>query len=151
MLVFYLSHALICFSFLSKLGRNVPQLMRIASNGLPPYRLFRIKEIEDATDNFDSSNLIGEGSQGQQYKGRLKDGSMVMVNQKSLSKISDQNLKVLPYLRHRHLVSVVGHCSINHEDNPKMKSTLFIVFEHISNMSLRIHLTGIINTRIKSV
>ncbi|KAI5437570.1 probable LRR receptor-like serine/threonine-protein kinase At1g14390 [Lathyrus oleraceus] len=123
------------------LRRNVPQLMRIASNGLPPYRLFRIKEIEDATDNFDSSNLIGEGSKGQQYKGRLKDGSMVMVNQKSLSKISDQNLKVLPYLRHRHLVSVVGHCSINHEDNPKMKSTLFIVFEHISNMSLRIHLT----------
>lgn len=131
--------------------RNVPQLMRIASNGLPPYRIFRIKEIEDATDNFDSSNLLGEGSQGQQYKGRLKDGSMVMVNQKSLSKIIDQNLKVLPYLRHRHLVSVIGHCAINNEDHPKLKSTMFIVFEHISNMSLRIHLTGIINTRIKTV
>ncbi|KAL5100329.1 hypothetical protein RYX36_004656 [Vicia faba] len=126
--------------------RNVPQLVRIASNGLPPYRIFRIKEIEDATDNFDSSNILGEGSQGQQYKGRLKDGSMVMVNQMSLSKIIDQNLKVLPYLRHRHLVSVIGHCAINNEDHPKMKCTMFIVFEHISNMSLKIHLTD----RIKS-
>ncbi|KAL5100590.1 hypothetical protein RYX36_004917, partial [Vicia faba] len=27
--------------------RNVPQLVRIASNGLPPYRIFRIKEIEE--------------------------------------------------------------------------------------------------------
>lgn len=83
----------------------------------------------------------------QLYKGKLKDGLMVMVNlvklkQKSLTKISDENLKVLPYLRHRHLVSVLGHCTITYQDNPKTTSTIFIVFEHISNMSLRIHLTG---------
>jgi hypothetical protein len=84
----------------------------------------------------------------QLYKGRVKDGSMVMVNivklkQKSLSKISDENLKVLPCLRHRHLVSVLGHCAITYKDNPNMTSTIFIVFEHISTMSsLRIHLTG---------
>ncbi|GAU38723.1 hypothetical protein TSUD_396520 [Trifolium subterraneum] len=104
---------------------NVPKLMRLASIGLRPYNIFTIEEIEDATNNFDPSNLIGEGSQGQLYKGRIKDGSMVMVNivklkQKSLSKISDENLK----------------------DNPNITSTIFIVFEHISNMSsLRIHLT----------
>ncbi|KAK2399427.1 putative inactive leucine-rich repeat receptor protein kinase [Trifolium repens] len=126
---------------------NVPKLMRLASIGLRPYNIFRIEEIEDATNNFDSSNLIGEGSQGQLYKGRVKDGSMVMVNivklkQKSLSKISDENLKVLPCLRHRHLVSVLGHCAITYKDNPNMTSTIFIVFEHISTMSsLRIHLT----------
>jgi NADH:ubiquinone oxidoreductase subunit C len=83
----------------------------------------------------------------QLFKGWLKDGSMVMVNlvklkQKSLTKVSDENLKVLPYLRHRHLVSVLGHCAITYEDQPKMTSTIFIVFEHILNMSLRIHLTG---------
>ncbi|KAK2428846.1 putative inactive leucine-rich repeat receptor protein kinase [Trifolium repens] len=126
---------------------NVSKLMRLTSIGLRPYNIFTIEEIEDATNNFDPSNLIGEGSQGQLYKGRVKDGSMVMVNivklkQKSLSKISDEKLKVLPCLRHRHLVSVLGHCAITYKDNPNMTSTIFIVFEHISTMSsLRIHLT----------
>lgn len=125
---------------------NVPQLMRLSTLGLPPYNIFTIEEIGDATNNFDPSNLIGEGSEGELFKGWLKDGSMVMVNlvklkQKSLTKVSDENLKVLPYLRHRHLVSVLGHCAITYEDQPKMTSTIFIVFEHISNMSLRIHLT----------
>ncbi|CAJ2647875.1 unnamed protein product [Trifolium pratense] len=129
---------------------NVPKLMRLASIGLRPYNIFTIEEIEDATNNFDPSNLIGEGSQGQLYKGRLKDGSMVMVNivklkQKSLSKIRDENLKVLPNLRHRHLVSVLGHCAITYQDHPNITSTIFIVFEHISTMSsLRIHLTDML-------
>lgn len=145
--------------------------------GFPPYSIFTLEEIEDATNNFDPSNLIGEGPQGQVkefsyfvycrkvkdpsscndiyscftqlYKGRLSDGSMVMVNcvklkQKSLSKTNvHQNLKVFPYLRHRHLVSVLGHCAISYQDRPQMTSTIFIVFEHISsNVSLRDHLTG---------
>lgn len=44
---------------------HIPQTMRLASVGLPPYRIFTAEEIEDATNNFDSSNLLGEGSQGQ--------------------------------------------------------------------------------------
>jgi hypothetical protein len=47
--------------------------MRLAALGLPPY------SIEDATNNFDLSNLIGEQSQSY-IKGRLNDGSMVMVS-----------------------------------------------------------------------
>lgn len=38
--------------------------MRLTSIGLPPYRVFTLEEIEDATNNFDPSNLMGEGSQG---------------------------------------------------------------------------------------
>jgi hypothetical protein len=96
--------------------------MRLAALGLPPY------SIEDATNNFDLSNLIGEQSQSY-IKGRLNDGSMVMVvfvkqNHKSLSKISDQTLKVLPYLSHRHLVSVLSHCALTYPDHPKMASTI---------------------------
>ena len=33
--------------------------------GFPPYCIFSLEEIEDATNNFDPSNLIAEGSQGQ--------------------------------------------------------------------------------------
>ncbi|KAJ1423604.1 Protein kinase domain [Sesbania bispinosa] len=127
-------------------ARHVPQLMRFATLGLPPYSIFTLEEIEDATNNFDQSNLIGEGSQGQLYKGCLRDGSVVMVNlvklkDKSLAKNSIQNLKVLPYLRHRHLVSVLGHSVITYQDRPQTRSIIFIVFEHITNVSLRDHLT----------
>jgi len=48
-----------------KLGSDVPQLMRLTTFGLPPYNIFSIEEIGDATNNFDPSNLIGEGSQGE--------------------------------------------------------------------------------------
>jgi hypothetical protein len=39
--------------------------MRLPALGLPPYRYFTIEEIEDAKNNFDPSNLIGERSQRQ--------------------------------------------------------------------------------------
>lgn len=39
--------------------------MRMTSIGLPPYHVFTLEEMEEATDNFDPSHLVGEGSQGQ--------------------------------------------------------------------------------------
>jgi len=39
--------------------------MKQATLGLPPYRIFTSEEIEDSTNNFDPSNLIEEGAQGQ--------------------------------------------------------------------------------------
>ncbi|KAL1355097.1 probable LRR receptor-like serine/threonine-protein kinase At1g14390 [Arachis hypogaea] len=129
-------------------ARCATERMSLAALGLPPYCNFTSDEIGDATNNFRQSNLIGEGAQGQLYKGKLVDGSMVLVNrlrvkQKSLNSNSMQNLKkVLPNLRHRNLVSVLGHCFITCQDHPQTRSTIFIVFEHIPNLSsLRDHLT----------
>lgn len=42
--------------------------MRSAAIGLPPYRVFTLEEIEDATNNFDQNNFLGEESQGQVRK-----------------------------------------------------------------------------------
>lgn len=39
--------------------------MRLASLGLPSYQIYTLEEIEDATRNFDPSNLTAEASQGQ--------------------------------------------------------------------------------------
>ncbi|XWS23232.1 hypothetical protein CRYUN_Cryun29cG0103600 [Craigia yunnanensis] len=127
-------------------SRRVPQTMRSAAIGLPRYRVFSLEEIEDATNNFDPSNFMGEGSQGQLYKGWLVDGSVVVVKclklkQKHLPQNLMQHMEVLSKLRHRHLVSVLGHCIVTYEDHPNTASTLFVVFEHISNGSLRDYLT----------
>ncbi|XP_019427872.1 PREDICTED: probable LRR receptor-like serine/threonine-protein kinase At1g14390 isoform X2 [Lupinus angustifolius] len=111
----------------------------------PPYSIFTSEEIEDATNNFHPSNLI-EGSQGKLYKAWLRDGSMVLVHRVKLKqpllKNIMQNLKVLSNLRHRHLVSIVGHCVVTYQGHPQTASTIFIVFEHVSNVSLKDHLTN---------
>lgn len=44
---------------------HVPRTMRMVSFGLPPYHVFTLEEIEDATNNFDHANLVGEASQAQ--------------------------------------------------------------------------------------
>lgn len=35
--------------------------MRMASIGLPPYHVFTLEDMEEATNDFDPSNLVGEG------------------------------------------------------------------------------------------
>lgn len=37
----------------------------MVSLGLPPYHVFTLEEMEEATNSFDPTNLVGEGSQGQ--------------------------------------------------------------------------------------
>ncbi|KAL2519404.1 Leucine-rich repeat protein kinase family protein [Abeliophyllum distichum] len=123
-------------------GRHVPQSMQLTSLGLPPYHVFSLEEMEDATNNFDPSNLVGEGLQGQVYKGRLRDGSVVLVKclklkQKHSPQALQQHMEVISKLRHRHLVSVLGHCIVTYQGHPNTASTVFIVLENIYNGSLR--------------
>lgn len=39
--------------------------MKLGALGLPAYRTFSLEELEEATNNFDTSAFIGEGCQGQ--------------------------------------------------------------------------------------
>ncbi|KAL6187663.1 hypothetical protein ACLB2K_039059 [Fragaria x ananassa] len=127
-------------------ARHVPQMMRLPTLGLPPYHVFTLEEIEDATNNFDASNLMVEGSQGQVYRGWVRDGAGVLVKcvklkQKNMPQNMVQNVEALSKLRHKHLVSVLGHCTVTYQDPPNTATTVFIVLENISNGSLRDHLT----------
>ncbi|KAH7515895.1 hypothetical protein FEM48_Zijuj10G0075000 [Ziziphus jujuba var. spinosa] len=130
-------------------ARRVPQTARLPATGLPPYRVFTLEEIDDLTNNFDPSNLVGEGSQGKLYKGWLRDGSAVLVKcsklkQKHVSQSLMQSMDTtLSKLRHRHLVSVLGHCIVTYQDSHPnaATSTVFIVLEHITNGSLKDYLT----------
>ena len=39
--------------------------MKMGELGLPAYRTFSLEELEEATNNFDTSAFMGEGSHGQ--------------------------------------------------------------------------------------
>lgn len=127
--------------------RHMSQAVRIGTHGLTPYRVFSMDELEEATNSFDSSNLISDGPQGQCYKGWIRDGSAVVVRGMKLKqKISPQSLSqytdVISKLRHINLVSILGHCIPNGQDhNGFVNDTIFIVAEHVSNGNLRSHLT----------
>lgn len=123
-------------------SRHRPQTMRrMATFGLPPYQIFTWEEIHDASNNFDSSNLAREDTQGKVYNAWLKDGSSVLlkcmnVKQKHTPQIMKQYNESLSKLRHQNLVSVLGHCIVNYVGNPNL-STIYVVQEFSINGSLR--------------
>lgn len=41
------------------------QSMKLGALGVPTYRTFSLKDLEDATNNFDTSTFVDEGSYGQ--------------------------------------------------------------------------------------
>jgi serine/threonine protein kinase len=94
-------------------------------------------QILDATHNFDTKLLIGEGGFGKVYKGTLPDGTKVAVkrsdpkNGQGLPEFETEIL-VLSKIRHRHLVSLIGYCEEGSE--------MILVYEFIEKGTLRDHL-----------
>lgn len=122
-------------------ARYVSQTMNLGALGLPAYRTFSLEELEEATNNFDTSTFMGEGSQGQMYRGKLKDGSLVAIRCLKMKKShSTQNfmhhIELILKLRHRHLVSSLGHCFECYLDDASV-SRIFLIFEYVPNGTLR--------------
>ncbi|XP_020256024.1 probable inactive leucine-rich repeat receptor-like protein kinase At3g03770 isoform X1 [Asparagus officinalis] len=122
-------------------ARYISQTMKLGALGVPSYRSFSLEELEAATNNFNSSTFMGEGSHGQMYRGRLKDGSLVAIRCLKLKKShSSQNfnrhIELISKLRYRHLVSALGHCFEYYLDDSTV-SRLFLIFEYVSNGTLR--------------
>ncbi|KAE8706679.1 putative amine oxidase [Hibiscus syriacus] len=94
--------------------RFISEVVKLGGKGAPVCRLFTMEELEEATNNFDSSMFMGEGSTGKLYKGRLENGTYAAIRSLSLlKKHSIQNLKVkldfLSKIHHPHLVGLLGH------------------------------------------
>ncbi|KAK4771898.1 hypothetical protein SAY86_013673 [Trapa natans] len=104
-------------------------------------RLFSLNELREATKDFHPSNLIGEGSIGKLYKGRLESGAHVTVRSLALKRCSIHNLRVrldwLSKLQHPHLVGLLGHC-VDGEDST---AKVFLVYEFVSGGNYRTHLS----------
>ncbi|XP_010549698.1 PREDICTED: probable inactive leucine-rich repeat receptor-like protein kinase At3g03770 [Tarenaya hassleriana] len=122
-------------------ARYISQTMKLGALGIPAYRTFSLEELEYATNNFETSAFMGEGSQGQIYRGKLKDGSFVAIRCLKMKKsCSTQNfmhhIELIAKLRHRHLVSALGHCFECYLDDSTV-SRMFLVFEFVPNGNLR--------------
>ncbi|MQL87660.1 hypothetical protein Taro_020201 [Colocasia esculenta] len=99
-------------------NRNSPD--PLSKEDMAGHPLISRQELAIATDGFSEANLIGAGSFGKVYRGRLADGTLVAV------KVLDQQMgeaawrsfkvecAVMRKVRHRNLVSIVTTFS-NHD------------------------------------
>ncbi|XP_022848317.1 probable LRR receptor-like serine/threonine-protein kinase At1g56140 isoform X2 [Olea europaea var. sylvestris] len=97
-----------------------------------PYT-FTYVELQVATDDFSSSNKLGEGGFGPVYKGTLEDGRMVAVKQLSVSSHQGNSqfvaeIATISAVQHRNLVKLYGCCT---EGDKRL-----LVYEYLENRSL---------------
>ncbi|XP_057967317.1 PTI1-like tyrosine-protein kinase At3g15890 [Malania oleifera] len=105
----------------------------------PSWRIFSLKELHAATNNFNYDNKLGEGAFGSVYWGQLWDGSQIAV--KRLKVWSDKaemefavEVEILARVRHKNLLSLRGYCAEGQER--------LIVYDYMPNLSLLSHLHG---------
>ncbi|CAA3020337.1 inactive kinase SELMODRAFT_444075-like [Olea europaea subsp. europaea] len=98
---------------------------------------FIYSEIQIATENFSSDNLLGEGRYGVAYKGQLKDGQLIMA--KVLKEASTQGsaefhseVYALSFARHKNIARLLGYCC--------KENINILVYEYVCNKSLEWHL-----------
>ncbi|XP_016557201.2 LEAF RUST 10 DISEASE-RESISTANCE LOCUS RECEPTOR-LIKE PROTEIN KINASE-like 1.1 isoform X1 [Capsicum annuum] len=102
--------------------------------------VFCYSELEEATNEFSSCRILGDGGYGTVYYGKLKDGREVAVkrlyehNCKRMQQFVNE-IEILTRLRHINLVTLYG-C------NSRRSRELLLVYEYIPNGTLADHLHG---------
>ncbi|KAJ8549873.1 hypothetical protein K7X08_033580 [Anisodus acutangulus] len=127
-------------------ARIISQAAALGSQGASSYRVFSMEELEEATEKFDNSALLGEGSIGKIYKGKLENGTYVAVRELTAYRLcTSWNFKLrmdlLSKFRHPHLVSLLGHCIDGGVQDDSTVHRLFLVYEFIPCGNFRARLS----------
>ncbi|CAL5434623.1 unnamed protein product [Camellia sinensis] len=103
-------------------------------------RNFTFRELQVATDNFSSKNILGAGGFGNVYKGKLRDGTMVAVKRlKDVIGTAGESqfrteLEMISFAVHRNLLHLMGYCAAPVER--------LLVYPYMSNGSVASRLRG---------
>uniref|UniRef100_A0A6M2ECM0 Protein kinase domain-containing protein n=1 Tax=Populus davidiana TaxID=266767 RepID=A0A6M2ECM0_9ROSI len=104
-------------------------------------RFLAYEELKEATNNFESASILGEGGFGRVFKGVLSDGTAVAI--KRLTNGGQQGdkeflveVEMLSRLHHRNLVKLVGYYS------SRDSSQNLLCYELVPNGSLEAWLHG---------
>ncbi|XVE76069.1 hypothetical protein DITRI_Ditri12bG0143200 [Diplodiscus trichospermus] len=122
----------------AKLTKAREDLLK-SNNGGKPAKMFRLKEVKKATNDFSRDRFLGSGGFGEVYKGELPDGVIVAVKSAKVGSIKStqqvlNEVGILSQVNHKNLVRLLGCCM--EAEQPLM------IYEFISNGTLHDHLHG---------
>ncbi|XP_027329909.1 probable LRR receptor-like serine/threonine-protein kinase At2g23950 isoform X1 [Abrus precatorius] len=101
---------------------------------------FTFRDLQHATDNFSSKNILGAGGFGNVYRGKLGDGTMVAVKRlKDVNGSAGESqfqteLEMISLAVHRNLLRLIGYCATPNEK--------LLVYPYMSNGSVASRLRG---------
>ncbi|KAF8737584.1 hypothetical protein HU200_014133 [Digitaria exilis] len=112
----------------------------IENANLGNMKRFQFREIQAATENFSSKNILGKGGFGIVYRGQLPDGTLVAVK-----RLKDGNaaggeaqfqteVEMISLAVHRNLLRLYGFCMTTSER--------LLVYPYMSNGSVALRLKG---------
>ncbi|KAG2334122.1 hypothetical protein Bca52824_005302 [Brassica carinata] len=127
-------------------ARLISQTAKLSAQGVPSCRSFSFEDLKEATDDFDSSRFLGEGSLGKLYRGTLENGSSVAIRCLVLSrKFSNQSIRGhldwMSKLNHPHLLTFLGHCTQTNLEHEPPATILYLVYEYMPKGTYRAHLS----------